>query len=156
MYDEKYRLRHDTTVSISKSLYETWTYAENNIAAYLSHVEIPKEYLESGYRPRKAVVASFEFDSASISNIKILNDTSGYADAVKDCIKKAGRKIADELRKKSSLTTGKVYMGKYYVAFNFILMNFNQQLKNGKAIPIIRGTTPLMDVDKEKIGRAHV
>ena len=62
LYDDKCRLRHDTTLSISKALCETWSYAENNIAAYLSHVEIPKEYMETGFKVRHAVIASFECD----------------------------------------------------------------------------------------------
>src|SRR6185295_2194456 len=138
MYDDKCRLRQDTTVSISKALCETWSYAENNIAALLSHVEIPKEYLDNGFKVRHAVVASFECDSSDVKNVKVLNDTTGYADAIKDCIKKQGKKIAAELKKKSKSTDAKKYLGKYYVAFNIMLMNFNQQLKNAKAVPIIR------------------
>jgi hypothetical protein len=147
MYDSKCRLKHDSTLSISKALCETWSYAENNIAAHLSHVEIPKDYLETGFKLRHAVIASFECDSADVSDVRVLNDTTGYAGAVKDCIKKQGKKIAAELRQGSNKTAGKKYLGKYYVAFNFMLMNFNQQLKNGKAVPIIRSTTPIMDAE---------
>ena len=145
MYDDKCRLRHDTSLNISKALCETWSYAENNIAAYLSRVEIPKEYLESGFRVKHAVIASFECDSADVDKIKVLNDTTGYADAVKDCIKNQGKKIASELKQKSRSTQAGKYIGKYYVAFNFMLMNFNQQLRNGKAVPIIRGTIPMVE-----------
>lgn len=149
MYDDKCRLKHDTTLSISKALCETWSYAENNIAAYLANVEIPKEYLENGLKPRHSLIASFDCDSADVKNIKVLNDTSGYADAIKECIKKQGKKIAAELKKKSGSTKDKKYLGKYYVAFNFMLMNFSQQLKNGKAVPIIRGTTPMVETGQE-------
>ena len=149
MYDGKCRLKHDTALSISKSLCETWSYAENNIAAYLANVEIPQEYLVNGLKPRHAIIASFDCDSANVKNIKVLNDTTGYADAIKECINRQGKKIAAELKKKSSSTKDKKYLGKYYVAFNFMLMNFNQQLKNGKAVPIIRGTTPMVETERE-------
>jgi hypothetical protein len=148
MYDSKCRLKHDSTLSISKALCETWSYAENNIAAHLSHLEIPKEYLENGFKARHAVIASFECDSADVSNVKVLNDTTGYADAVKNCIKSQGKKIAAELKQSSKKTESKKFMGKYYVAFNIMLMNFNQQLKNAKAVPIIRSTTPMMDMEQ--------
>jgi hypothetical protein len=149
MYDDKCRLRRDTALSITQPLCDTWSYAEANIAALLSNTEIPKEYLDNGFKPKHPVFASFECDSADISHIKVLNDTTGYGDAVKESLKKQGKAIAAELKSKSRSTDAKKYLGKYYVVFNFMLFNFQDQLRNAKAVPIFRSTNPNTDSGKE-------
>ena len=149
MYNEKYQFRTDTSLTVARALCETWSYAERNIAAILSDTKIPEENVQSGLRCKHPIIVSFECDSADISHIKFVNDTSSYGRAAAESLKKHGKKIAEQLRSKSSLTQEKKFLGKYYIAFNFLLLNFNDQFRNQKAIPVVGTTNPYRETDLE-------
>ena len=144
LYNERGQFYLDTTLSISQNQFEVWKRAEFNIIGYLSGVEYPPIYLENGIEPAGIVIASFECDSDVISDIKILNDTSEFANSVKRKINEVRVRIINELKLHSKLN-GHNYTGKYYLAFNFLMIDFYKELTKSKSIPIIRGSVPLLD-----------
>ena len=150
LYNKKGQLLLDTTLTITKAQLRTWVMAENNIVAGLSRIEIPPLFLEGVFRAKtekKIFIVSFVCDSFDIKNVEVLNDTSwGWvAKSVINDIQKQGKGIAGHLKSRSRMTSEQIYMGRYYVAINFVMVNFDELLKNDKAVPIIKGTIPLVE-----------
>jgi hypothetical protein len=148
LYNEKGQLILDTSLTISQSQLMKWRQAENNIVAWLSRIKIPDLYREGVVKPQggtQIFIAGFTVDSADIKDIEVLNDTSWYANAVVKGLKEQGKNIARTLKSRSRITQDQVYMGKYYVAVNFLLISFYEHLKNDKAVPIIQGTIPIIE-----------
>ena len=56
-------------------------------------------------------------------------------------MQKQGKGISDLLK---VYGIGNNYQGKYYVAINFMLIDFKEQLNAKKAIPIVRTSVPLV------------
>ena len=144
IYNEKGQLFVDSSLSISKLQYKTWTYAEYNLLAIFSTIEYPPIYLENGIKPKNIIIASFFCDSTDIREIKVLNDSSAFSFAVISGLEKSGKRINDLLKGNAKNTTEKIYLGKYYIAFDFMLIDFYEQLKKQKAIPIIKSSIPMV------------
>ena len=152
LYNEKGQLFLDTSLTITKAQLRTWSLAENNIVACLSKIEIPDLYREGTVKPKKGkniLIASFVCDSADIKDIEVLNDTGWYAHAVVRGLQKQGKGIAAQLKSERGKSSEQIYMGKYYVAINFMLINFYEQLKKEKSVPVIQGTIPLIGIGIE-------
>ena len=97
IYNEKGQLFVDSSLSISKLQYKTWTYAEYNLLAIFSTIEYPPIYLENGIKPKNIIIASFFCDSTDIREIKVLNDSSAFSFAVISGLEKSGKRINDLL-----------------------------------------------------------
>ena len=91
------------------------------------------------------LIASFVCDSSDISDIKVLNDSGVYANAIKIGLKKHGLRISSTLKFRSNFSSPPIYLGKYYVAFDFNVIDFYERLKTEKAVPIYKCTTPGID-----------
>lgn len=149
LYNEKGQFLLDTTLTISKGQYITWKFAEYNLVAGFSRIEIPDLILEGTIQPpitKRPLIVSFVCDTSDISEIKILNDSSAYANAVIVGLKKQGSRISSLLKSRSNFSSPAIYLGKYYVAFDFNVINFYEQLKTKKAVPIYKCTIPGIDV----------
>lgn len=145
-YNVKGQLILDTTLSITKPQYKTWVQAEFNLVAGFSRIEFPMIYLENAIKPKNTLIVSFVCDTSDIHDIIVLNDTSGFAIAVIKGLKEQGSGIAAQLRSSSHSTSEGIYTGKYYFAINFVLVDFYEHLKTQNAVPIIRGTVPLVRI----------
>ncbi|MBK5285562.1 MAG: hypothetical protein JJE25_09165 [Bacteroidia bacterium] len=146
LYNDKGQLFLDTSLTITKAQLRTWVRVEFNLVGNLSRIEIPDLFREGSVKPtntKSILIASFICDSSDIKNIEVLNDTGWYANAVVRGLQKQSKGIAAQLKSESRKTSEQIYMGKYYVAINFMLINFYEQLKNEKAVPVIQGTIPL-------------
>jgi hypothetical protein len=152
LYNQKGQLRLDTTLTISAQQYDTWRQAELDIVYVLSHIQIPDLFMEGIPVPegtKSVVIATFVCDTADITDVHALNDTSWYARAVERGLKSFGKSIAGKLKGYSARTSEGVYTGRYYVAISFMLIDFYEQLNLQKAVPVIKTTIPLLD------SRAH-
>ncbi len=147
-YNEKGQFYLDTTLTISKIQYQFWRNTENNLAAAFSRIEYPPIYLENGIKSKSPIIVSFVCDTSDITEIKVLNDSSVFATAIANGIKQQGKTIVARLRgvNHSSSPSETRYVGKYYIAFSFGLVDFYEQLKTEQAIPIIRQSIPLISV----------
>jgi hypothetical protein len=144
-YNEKGQLFLDTTLSITKPQFKAWTHAENNLVAGFSNIEFPPYYLENAIKPGHSLIVSFVCDTSDIHDINVLNDTSGFAIAVIKGLQKQGSGIAELLKTGSRATSERNYVGKYYFAIDFVVVDFYEYLKTQRAVPVIRGSTPLVD-----------
>ena len=141
-YNDKGQFYLDTTLTISKAQLSFWRFAETNLATAFSRIEYPPFYLENGIKTKSPIIVSFVLDTSDITEVKILNDSSIFATAIKSGMKQQGKDIVAQLRRSYSSAS---YIGKYYIAFNFELIDFNEQLITQKAIPIIRQPIPFID-----------
>jgi hypothetical protein len=150
LYNEKGQLNSDTTLTITKAQYNTWSQAEFNLLAGFSQIKFPIIYLENGVKAKGVLIASFLCDTSDIKDVTIIKDSSGYpgyAQSVVQGLQEQGKSIAERLKKKARyISTDALYMGIYYVSFDFMLIDFYEQLRDRKAVPIIRGSIPAIDV----------
>jgi hypothetical protein len=149
-YNDKGQLYLDTTLTITKAQYNVWSRAEFNLIAGFAHVKFPEIYVENNIKAKGVLIASFQCDTSDIKAVTILKDSSGspgYAISVIKGLQDQGKSIANILKQNAlNFSSNPEYLGKYYVAFDFMLIDFYQQLNNRKAVPVIRGSIPLIDV----------
>lgn len=147
-YNEKGQFYLDTTLTISKVQYQFWSSAENNLAAAFSRIEYPPLYLENGIKSKSPIIVSFVCDTSDITEVKVLNDSSVFATAITNGLKQQGKTIVARLKGVHRLPSPSEtrYVGKYYIAFSFGLVDFYEQLKTEQAIPIIRQSIPFISV----------
>jgi hypothetical protein len=143
-YNAKGQFYLDTTLTISKAQLSFWRFAETNLATAFSRIEYPPFYLENGIKTKSPIIVSFVLDTSDITEVKILNDSSIFATAIKSGMKQQGKDLVAQFRRSWS-SSDTTYVGKYYIAFDFGLVDFSEYLKTQKAIPIIRQTSPMID-----------
>ena len=145
-YNQKGQLYLDTTLTITKSQYKIWAKAEDNLIAKFSNIKFPEIYLENNIKAKGILIASFICDTSNIKDVKVIMDSSGYPAYSLSVIKGVqdqGKSIAAVLRATSSYFSSVTdYMGKYYVAFDFMIIDFYEHLKKRKAVPIIKSSIP--------------
>ena len=145
-YNDKGQFLLDTTLTISKEQLLKWLRVEFNMVAGLSNIEFPTMYRDNNVQPPKhPIIVSFELDTSDIKNIKIISDSSNYDHAVIKGLQKQGSGIADRLNRYSS--TAEKSKEIYYLAFKFELIDFYKKLRTDHAVPIIRNSSPLIEVN---------
>lgn len=144
LYDQKGQLYLDSNLSISQNQLDVWNRAEMNVIAFLSDVKYPPIYWENGIKPKGPIIASFECDTLQIFNIAVLNDTSEFGKVIENKMVEAKVKILKELIFQSKVCR-KDFIGKYYLAFDFRLIDFYKELNDSKAVPIIQRAPALID-----------
>lgn len=147
-YNEKGQFYLDTTLTISKAQNSIWNRAELNLSAIFSDIKFPPICAENAIKSKGILIASFKCDTSDIEDITILRDSSGqpaFALAVQKGLQECGKNIVKCLKLKArNYSPENLFVGRYYIAFDFMLIDFYEQMKSRKAIPIIKGSLPLI------------
>jgi hypothetical protein len=143
-YNYKGQFYLDTSLTITNAQYKAWNNSEYALVSIFSKIDYPPILVENGIKSKSPVIVSFFCDTIDIKEIKFLNDTGYFANAIKNSLKQQGKEISARLKGTNRSSSDKEYVGKYYIAFNFELFELDEYLKTHRAIPITRPSVRLI------------
>lgn len=147
LYLETGQLKADTTLRISTNQYNLWVIAENKIIrAIYAKTKYSALAKDAGITGK--IIVAFECDTDKIKNITVVSKRlgGGLEESVIEGFTLATTEILQSIiqAQDDNLVDKYAYIGKYYMPFEFSLININHELENKGAIPIIDMSTILI------------